>query len=69
MPVYLFTAGVSLQAIAVPILIATSGVIVGTVLGGRLLRAVPESVFRVVVALLLAVLGGAMLIRGFHALM
>ena len=69
MPVYLFTAGVSLQAIAVPILIATSGVIVGTVLGGRLLRAVPESAFRVVVALLLAVLGAVMLIEGVHALM
>lgn len=69
MPVYLVAEGARLQALAVPIVIATSGVIVGTLLGGRLLRIVPEPAFRAVVALLLASLGAAMLIRGLHALL
>ena len=44
--------------------IATIGVVVGTMIGLRLLAATPERAFRRVVAIVLAGLGTAMLIRG-----
>jgi len=39
-----------------------SGVVVGTLFGGRLLSRIPESKFRPVVAVVLAALGGWMLV-------
>ena len=60
MPVYLFTEGSRLVELWPVILVATVGALVGTILGGRLLRRVPEKVFRRVVSVLLLGLGVAM---------
>ena len=46
------------------IALATAGVCAGTVLGSRTLHRIPEVWFRRVLAAILALLGGAMLIRG-----
>ena len=63
MPVYAITAREELWAMRVPMLIATVGVVAGTIAGTRLLRAIPEAIFRKVVAILLALLGVALLVR------
>jgi uncharacterized membrane protein YfcA len=49
------------------IALATAGVVAGTLLGAHTLQRIPEIWFRRVLALVLAILGGAMLIRGFRA--
>ena len=67
MPVYLLTQGRALAEIATWIAMATIGVTLGTVLGSRALRRIPEAWFHRVLALVLALLGGAMLWRGFAA--
>jgi uncharacterized membrane protein YfcA len=63
-PVYLATQRDELAVLWWPILIATVGVVLGTVLGSRVLARIPEHWFRLVLAALLAGLGIAMLIRG-----
>ncbi|MGD9904333.1 MAG: TSUP family transporter [Vicinamibacterales bacterium] len=57
MPVYALTEGAALAAVSPQIALATSGVVVGTLAGERLLRAIPERVFRRAVATLLIALG------------
>lgn len=57
MPVYAITQGPGLVAIAPLIAIATAGVVVGTIAGQHALAAVPERLFRTVVATLLVTLG------------
>lgn len=57
MPVYAVTDGVDLAGLAPLIGLATTGVIVGTLIGERVLSAIPERAFRVVVATLLVGLG------------
>jgi uncharacterized membrane protein YfcA len=64
MPVYLITQYDDLGAMWRPIALATVGVTVGTLLGGHALHWIPDSWFRRVLALILALLGGAMLIKG-----
>ncbi len=61
MPVYLVTAGDEMASHWRYIAVATAGVLVGTILGERVLKRIPESTFRRVVAVLLLVLGVAML--------
>jgi uncharacterized membrane protein YfcA len=61
LPVYLATQGPAIASAWRPLLIATIGVIIGTAIGSRLLRHVPEHVFRRIVALVLFALGGYML--------
>lgn len=65
-PVYLATAGRDLIMMWPMIAAATIAVIAGTLSGHRLLIRIPEPRFRVVVALLLAVLGSAMLVSAFR---
>ena len=67
MPVYLMMQGRELAGIATWIALATLGVTVGTVLGSRALARIPEVWFHRVLALVLALLGGAMLWRGLQA--
>ncbi len=43
--------------------VATTGVLLGTVVGGRVLRRVPESIFRRAVGVVLLLLGLATLVR------
>lgn len=63
---------IAVAAVSIPhalwpwMLIATIGVVAGTVLGSKALTRVPDVWFRRVLALLLAVLGIAMLARGLR---
>jgi uncharacterized membrane protein YfcA len=63
MPVYLVTAGPDLWSAWPAIGVATVGVVAGTLAGGRLLRRIPESTFRRLVALLLIALAAWLLAR------
>lgn len=63
MPVYFAMHAAALWEMRMAIAVASAGVIAGTVLGGRLLRRVPERVFRKVVAALLGILGVWLLAR------
>lgn len=67
MPVYLVTQHNEMIARWPWIALATLGVLIGTVLGSRTLMRIPEVWFRRVLALVLAILGGAMVFRGFQA--
>jgi uncharacterized protein len=67
MPVYLATDGPQVIAIWPVVLVATAGVVLGTLYGGRLLARIPERTFRPIVAIILAVLGVAMLAQGLRA--
>jgi uncharacterized protein len=64
LPVYLATQGPEMARLAPLIAIGCVAVISGTWLGVRLLARVPETAFRRVVAVLLAVLGVTMIVRG-----
>jgi hypothetical protein len=63
MPVYAVTAGAALLPLWPSIAIATAGVLAGTVLGTRMLRHIPEALFRRLVALLVLALGVALFIH------
>jgi uncharacterized membrane protein YfcA len=63
MPIYFYTQGAQLPEMMTAIVIATAGVIAGTLFGGRVLQRIPEAAFRRVVAVLLAMLGLALLAR------
>jgi len=64
MPIYLVTTGAEVLAIWPTVAVATVGVIAGTVLGHRLLARIPEDRFRPIVAIVLGLLGLAMITRG-----
>ena len=63
MPVYFVVYKGDLGTILTPIAVATVGVVLGTVAGGRILRRIPEIYFRRVVAVFLAALGVWLLTR------
>jgi len=63
MPVYAITAREELWAMRGPMVIATIGVVAGTLVGMRVLRTIPETMFRTMVAIVLAILGVALLVR------
>jgi len=63
MPVYLVTTGSDVRAAWPVVDVATLGVVAGTLAGGHLLRRIPESAFRRIVALLLFVLAAWLLTR------
>jgi uncharacterized membrane protein YfcA len=66
-PVYLWTYGAALADHTIWIAIATAGVVLGTLGGGRLLARIPERRFRLVVAIIIGILGLAMFARGAQA--
>src|SRR5688500_819844 len=66
MPVYLINQHEEMAAFWPAIALATVGVTAGTVLGSRILARIPEIWFRRVVAVILALLGTAMLWRGIR---
>ena len=66
MPVYLVTPAQEMAGMGRWIALATIGVTVGTVIGSRMLSQIPEVWFRRVLAVVLALLGVAMLIRGIE---
>lgn len=57
LPVYLVTEGRAIALLWRPLLLATIAVMIGTALGARLLRRIPQGAFRRVVAVLLLLLG------------
>jgi uncharacterized membrane protein YfcA len=63
MPVYIATQYESMARAWSLILVATVGVIIGTLLGSRLLQRLPEARFRRVLAVMLGALGVLMLTR------
>ncbi|MGD0999345.1 MAG: sulfite exporter TauE/SafE family protein [Candidatus Brocadiia bacterium] len=67
LPVYLWTQGRELAGIWPAIAVLTLGVLVGTLGGARLLRRIPEPVFRRIVAGLILALGLFMLFRACSA--
>jgi uncharacterized membrane protein YfcA len=62
-PVYFYNHGRDMGMMRAEMAVMTAGVVAGTVFGGRLLRRIPEDQFRRVVAVLLAALGIALLVR------
>ncbi|MDF1503722.1 TSUP family transporter [Roseisolibacter sp. H3M3-2] len=63
-PVYLWRAGAALLPHAAPIAVASVGVLVGTVLGERVLLGLPRERFRVVVGVAVGLLGAWLLWQG-----
>jgi uncharacterized membrane protein YfcA len=63
LPIYLYRDGASLWDLRLEIIVATIGVVIGTLVGAKTLRRIPESLFRRVVAVVLAVLGFWLLSR------
>lgn len=66
-PVYLATQYEEMLAVGVAIAVATLGVVLGTLAGGRALAWLPDVWFRRVLAAVLAGLGVAMVARSFGA--
>lgn len=66
MPVYFVTERAAIGAAWPSILIATAGVVAGTLAGRRVLSRIPEARFHQIVAVVLAVLGAAMLLSGLN---
>jgi uncharacterized membrane protein YfcA len=64
-PVYLYTQHDEMRGVVGAIAIAIVGVVAGTIVGSRALGRIPDIWFRRVLALVLAILGVAMLVRGF----
>jgi uncharacterized protein len=65
LPVYLLTQHRAMASLSHWIMLATIGVAIGTLLGSRMLARIPDVWFRRVLALVLTVLGVAMLWRSF----
>ena len=63
MPVYFYTHGQEMWTMRTEMAVMTAGVIAGTVVGGGVLRRIPDGQFRRVVAVLLVALGIALLVR------
>jgi uncharacterized protein len=63
MPIYVWSSGRELLPLAWPISVATIGVVVGTVLGERMLFGIPQTIFRKIVAGLIGALGIWLLFR------
>jgi uncharacterized membrane protein YfcA len=63
MPVHLITQGQEIASLWPVLLTATAGTIIGTLVGERMLKRIPEPVYRRVVAALILVLGVFMLLR------
>lgn len=64
MPAYFITQGAGIARIWILVAVATAGTVVGTLIGERVLRRIPEMAFRRVVAGLVLVLGAYMILRG-----
>lgn len=68
MPVYLASQSQDLWAMWQGIVVATAGVVVGTLFGGRVLARLRERLFRPAIAVVLGLLGVAELLQGLRLL-
>lgn len=62
LPVYLMTVGDQIARVLAVVLMATAGVLLGTLAGERMLRRIPEAIFRRTVSAVILLLGVAMLL-------
>ena len=62
MPVYFATQSAAIAAAWYPVLVASIGVVIGTLIGRRVLTRIPDQQFHRIVAVVLAVLGTAMIL-------
>ncbi len=63
MPAYFVSQGEAIAGIWMLVAVATAGAVIGTLVGEHLLRGIPGSLFRRIVAILLLVLGTYMIMR------
>ncbi|HEX7679279.1 MAG TPA: TSUP family transporter, partial [Thermoanaerobaculia bacterium] len=63
MPVYIARQHHEMAAAWMPMILATAGVLAGTFIGVKLLRLIPENVFRRAVGVLILALGAYMFVR------
>jgi uncharacterized membrane protein YfcA len=66
MPLYFWSQREELAGLTAPMAVATAGVLIGTVIGSRVLVRIPEHRFRRVVAVIVGVLGALMIVRGIR---
>ena len=66
MPIYIARQHEAMAAAWLPMLLATAGVLAGTLAGVTLLRRIPEHIFRRAVGILVLALGAYMLVRALH---
>ena len=66
-PVYLWRAGAGIASLWLPLLVATAGVLAGTLAGERLLFGLPPERFRRLVAVLIGLLGLLLLVQSRQA--
>jgi uncharacterized membrane protein YfcA len=64
-PIYVWRAGPQLASLLVPVAVATAGVILGTLLGERILLGLPRDRFRLIVGTLIGLLGIGILFQTF----
>ncbi|MBI3050227.1 MAG: sulfite exporter TauE/SafE family protein [Acidobacteria bacterium] len=67
LPVYLMTQHAKIAAVWDWVALATTGAVIGTVLGSHMLQRIPEVWFRRVLAAVLATLGAVMLGRALQS--
>jgi uncharacterized protein len=65
-PIYVWRAGGQLTSLVVPLSIATVGVLIGTVLGERILLGLSIRQFRYAIAILIGVLGVWLVVQGVN---
>ena len=63
-PIYVWQAGGVLQSLVVPLGVATLGVLIGTVLGERILLGLSIPQFRYAIAVLIGLLGVSLVVQG-----
>jgi uncharacterized membrane protein YfcA len=64
-PIYVWRAGPQLASLLVPVAVATAGVVLGTLLGERILLGLPRDRFRLIVGTLIGLLGIWILFQTF----
>jgi uncharacterized membrane protein YfcA len=65
-PIYVWRAGADVAALSAPLTVATAGVLVGTLLGERILLGLSMRQFRYAIATLIGVLGAWLIVQGLN---
>jgi uncharacterized membrane protein YfcA len=65
-PIYVWQAGSVLTTMVVPLSVATVGVLIGTVLGERLLLGISIRQFRFAISILIGLLGVWLVVQGVN---
>jgi uncharacterized membrane protein YfcA len=65
-PIYVWRAGTEMAALTAPLSVATAGVLIGTLLGERILLGLSMRQFRYAIAVLIGLLGVWLVVQGFE---